>query len=122
MNTASLPDFVIGVLLLWIFAATLQWFPVSSAVILFGSAEQAALLQQARLDVLPARRYPDLERRRAAVPDPEHRVERHGRPLQAMLDILQIQYDAVEANIAALYESWFIETCPAWVTPGCRTR
>jgi peptide/nickel transport system permease protein len=47
--TASLPDFVIGVILLWVFAATLGWFPVSSAVILFGSPEQAA-----KAYVLPA--------------------------------------------------------------------
>ena len=46
---AALPDFVIGVLLLWIFAATLGWFPVSSAVVLFGSPEQAA-----KAYVLPA--------------------------------------------------------------------
>jgi peptide/nickel transport system permease protein len=47
--TSSLPDFVIGVILLWVFAATLGWFPVSSAVILFGSPEQAA-----KAYVLPA--------------------------------------------------------------------
>lgn len=46
---AALPDFVIGVLLLWIFAATLGWFPVSSAIVLFGSPGQAA-----KAYVLPA--------------------------------------------------------------------
>jgi len=40
-----------------------------------------------------------------------------GRPLKALMSTLQAQYDAVDANIAALYEAWFIETCPTWAVP-----
>jgi len=46
---ASLPDFVIGVLLLWLLAAELHWFPVSSGIVLFGHGWQVA-----KAYVLPA--------------------------------------------------------------------
>lgn len=38
-------------------------------------------------------------------------------PLRALLSIVQQEYDAVEDNIAGLYENWFIETCDDWVIP-----
>jgi hypothetical protein len=38
-------------------------------------------------------------------------------PLRALLGLIQQEYDAVEQNIAGLYENWFIETCDEWVIP-----
>src|SRR5208337_353328 len=40
-----------------------------------------------------------------------------GEPLRALLSLIQEQYDAVEQDIAGLYENWFIETCAEWVVP-----
>lgn len=40
-----------------------------------------------------------------------------GRPLQALLQVITEQVDVVEADIAQLYENWFIETCQDWVVP-----
>ncbi|HEY7181479.1 MAG TPA: hypothetical protein VIC84_08665, partial [Blastocatellia bacterium] len=40
-----------------------------------------------------------------------------GYPLQALLRVIAEQADAVEGDIAQLYENWFIETCDDWVTP-----
>jgi hypothetical protein len=40
-----------------------------------------------------------------------------GQPLRALMQLLQEQYDALDANIGALYENWFIETCAPWVVP-----
>ena len=38
-------------------------------------------------------------------------------PLRALLGLIQGQYDAIEQDIAGLYENWFIETCAEWVVP-----
>lgn len=40
-----------------------------------------------------------------------------GEPLRALLAIIEAQLQAVEGNIAGLYENWFIETCDEWVVP-----
>jgi hypothetical protein len=40
-----------------------------------------------------------------------------GEPLRALLSLVQDAYDTVEADIAGLYENWFIETCAEWVVP-----
>jgi hypothetical protein len=40
-----------------------------------------------------------------------------GQPLRVLLSLIQQQYDAVEQDIAGLYENWFIETCQEWVVP-----
>lgn|GEM_PF-4221080 len=40
-----------------------------------------------------------------------------GQPLRALMQLLQEQYDALDANIGALYENWFIETCAPWAVP-----
>ena len=51
---------------------------------------------------------------------PAHiRVEDHaqGRPLQALMALLTGELEVVEADIDALYENWFIETCEDWVVP-----
>ena len=40
-----------------------------------------------------------------------------GLPLQALLSVISEQVDVVEADIAQLYENWFIETCQDWVVP-----
>jgi hypothetical protein len=40
-----------------------------------------------------------------------------GELLHALLALIQQEYDAVEQDIARLYENWFIETCAEWVVP-----
>lgn len=40
-----------------------------------------------------------------------------GEPLRMLLSVISAQVDAVEADIAALYDNWFIETCEDWVVP-----
>jgi|GEM_PF-6604372 len=40
-----------------------------------------------------------------------------GSPLRALFDILQAPYDAVEGDIGALYDDWFVESCAPWVLP-----
>jgi hypothetical protein len=40
-----------------------------------------------------------------------------GEPLRGLLAVLGEQLDAVDADIAALYENWFIETADRWVVP-----
>ena len=40
-----------------------------------------------------------------------------GYPLRALLRVIAEQVDVVEADIARLYENWFIETCEDWVVP-----
>lgn len=37
--------------------------------------------------------------------------------LQALLSVIAEQVNVVEADIAQLYENWFIETCQDWVVP-----
>jgi hypothetical protein len=38
-------------------------------------------------------------------------------PLRALLGLIETEYDAIEQNIAQLYDDWFIETCDQWVVP-----
>ena len=40
-----------------------------------------------------------------------------GFPLRDFLRVLGRQADAIEADIARLYDNWFIETCDDWVVP-----
>lgn len=40
-----------------------------------------------------------------------------GEPLRALLQVIAGQVDLVEADIAQLYDNWFIETCADWVVP-----
>jgi hypothetical protein len=40
-----------------------------------------------------------------------------GGPLRALLNVIAEQVNIVEADIAQLYENWFIETCQDWVVP-----
>jgi hypothetical protein len=40
-----------------------------------------------------------------------------GYPLRALLRVVTEQANLVEADIAGLYENWFIETCQDWVVP-----
>ncbi|MGW2250041.1 hypothetical protein ACWCXH_07565 [Kitasatospora sp. NPDC001660] len=40
-----------------------------------------------------------------------------GRPLRALLDVIQEQADVIEADIEQLADDWFIETCQAWAAP-----
>jgi hypothetical protein len=45
------------------------------------------------------------------------RDQQQGEVLRALLLLLEEQLDVVEADIARLYENWFIETCDEWVIP-----
>jgi hypothetical protein len=40
-----------------------------------------------------------------------------GKPLHALLAVVEEQVDLVHADIAQLYDNWFIETCADWVVP-----
>src|SRR5580698_10579943 len=40
-----------------------------------------------------------------------------GYPLRGLLAVISEQVDVVEADIAQLYDNWFIETCQDWVVP-----
>jgi hypothetical protein len=40
-----------------------------------------------------------------------------GAPLRSLLSVISEQADLLEANIAQLYDDWFIETCQDWVIP-----
>jgi hypothetical protein len=40
-----------------------------------------------------------------------------GEPLRAFFQIIESEYLLVRANIEALYDNWFIETCDDWVVP-----
>jgi hypothetical protein len=40
-----------------------------------------------------------------------------GQPLRALLQVIAEQVNAMEADIAGLYDNWFIETCQDWVVP-----
>jgi len=45
------------------------------------------------------------------------RDSEQGLALRALFGILETQYAALEQDIEALYEDWFIETCAEWVVP-----
>jgi hypothetical protein len=38
-------------------------------------------------------------------------------PLHALIEVLAGQAQVIEADIARLYENWFVETCDEWVVP-----
>ncbi len=40
-----------------------------------------------------------------------------GSPLRALLAVIEREHDRLEADIAGLYDNWFIETCDEWVIP-----
>ena len=40
-----------------------------------------------------------------------------GQPLRALLRVCERELVAIEADIAQLYDNWFIETCEPWVVP-----
>lgn len=40
-----------------------------------------------------------------------------GEPLRALLRVLEEELMIVEDDVARLYDSWFVETCPEWVLP-----
>ncbi|WP_144109687.1 hypothetical protein [Paraburkholderia sp. BCC1886] len=40
-----------------------------------------------------------------------------GEPLRMLLSVISAQVDALEADMGALYDNWFIETCEDWVVP-----
>lgn len=42
---------------------------------------------------------------------------KRGEPLKQLLAIVAAQRQILEADISALYENWFIETCDDWVVP-----
>lgn len=43
--------------------------------------------------------------------------ERKGYPLRALMAVLESEFDVLEADIARLYEDWFIETCRPSIAP-----
>jgi hypothetical protein len=40
-----------------------------------------------------------------------------GYPLRALLQVISEQVNVLDADIAQLYENWFVETCQDWVVP-----
>ena len=40
-----------------------------------------------------------------------------GGPLRALMQVLEEPYRVVEADIQALYDDWFVETCADWLVP-----
>lgn len=45
------------------------------------------------------------------------RDEQQGKPLQALLTILERELHTLEADSEAMYDNWFIQTCDNWVVP-----
>ena len=45
------------------------------------------------------------------------RDESHGRTLQAFLSVIDQELGALEADMEAMYDNWFIQTCDDWVVP-----
>jgi len=41
----------------------------------------------------------------------------NGDPLRLLLGVLETELAALKANIALLYDSWFIDSCPDWAVP-----
>jgi hypothetical protein len=40
-----------------------------------------------------------------------------GQPLRALLGTIEDEYDRLHANVHALYDAWFVETCAEWMLP-----
>jgi hypothetical protein len=47
----------------------------------------------------------------------DEREDGQGGPLRALLEIIGEQAEAMDRDIAQLYDNWFIETCESWVVP-----
>jgi hypothetical protein len=45
------------------------------------------------------------------------RDEMTGLPLQALLAVIENEFNKLESDMDAAYDNWFIETCDAWVIP-----
>jgi hypothetical protein len=45
------------------------------------------------------------------------RDREQGEPLRALLAVVESQLEALEDDVAGLYENWFVETCQDWVVP-----
>ncbi|MGW0630289.1 hypothetical protein [Streptomyces sp. NPDC002758] len=45
------------------------------------------------------------------------RDEERGGPLRALLSVVEEQVDVLDADMARMYENWFIETCEQWAAP-----
>jgi hypothetical protein len=45
------------------------------------------------------------------------RDELIGQPLEALLAVIEKEFNLLESDMAAAYDNWFIETCDAWVIP-----
>jgi len=67
-----------------------------------------------------------LKEKLKSLPDPDSEEARQIRrqldeikrgPLKALIDVIAQQAQVMEADIAQLYENWFIETCEDWVVP-----
>lgn len=41
----------------------------------------------------------------------------HGRPLQALMEIMRAELGVLERDIDQLYDDWFVETCESWALP-----
>jgi len=41
----------------------------------------------------------------------------NGEPLNALLEVIEREFRAIESDIDGLYDNWFIETCDEWVVP-----
>lgn len=42
---------------------------------------------------------------------------RQGQPLRALLAVLEGEYQALQADIEATYDNWFVDTCDQWTLP-----
>ncbi|HEU0053067.1 MAG TPA: hypothetical protein VFQ39_07810, partial [Longimicrobium sp.] len=40
-----------------------------------------------------------------------------GQPLRALMGVLEDEFQTLAADIGALYDDWFIETCAGWLVP-----
>src|SRR3712207_8093760 len=48
-----------------------------------------------------------------------HRIQdlAEGEPLRALLAVIESEFRKLEADVAGLYDNWFIETCEEWLVP-----
>jgi phage tail-like protein len=46
-----------------------------------------------------------------------NRDAEQGQPLRALLSVMESRYAAVHADVQALYDAWFVETCPERLLP-----
>lgn len=43
--------------------------------------------------------------------------QKQGRPMRALIEVIETEMQAIEEDISGLYDDWFIETCADWVIP-----